>query len=585
MREARERVFRACRKNGVVFLEIGTQANIVAKLDEGVRVIAGHSEAAARLGSSYVPLDSWMYAAFDRLEAIGYLPTASQLVRPWTRVESARLLAEAREKMEDEVADEGTRAGAASPLLAALDEELLHETNLLAGERNAGAQVEIIYARFTGISGTPLRDSFHFAQTLVDDNGRPYGEGANAIAGVSGRAEAGPFAFYLRGEYQYASAIPGYNATAQQAISATDGLPPGAAPVFRIANRIRPIEAYGSLNLSNWQLSLGQQSLWWGPGRGTGLVMSNNAEAMPMVRLDRVSPLMLPVLGPMRTDFFLARVGGSRFVRLGPTFVLNGDVNHSLGDQPYIWGFFASFKPTMNFEFGLGLTTMIAGLGRPLNLQTFLHSFSSSGNAQPVEPGDRRTEFSFSYRVPGIRNWLTLYADGFAEDEPLPLFYPRRSAINPGVYLARLPGMRKLDLRLEGVYTNLPGLRHQGFFYFNAHYADGYRNYGQVIGSWIGRQGAGGTAAATYWFSARNRLSARYRKMVADESFLQGGWLQDLSGHVTWMLRPGIEVSAMAQYEWWNFPLLAAGTRSDVAAGFELRFFPVARLRAATRQP
>ena len=83
----------------------------------------------------------------------------------------------------------------------------------------------------------------------------------------------------------------------------------------------------------------------------------------------------------------------------------------------------------------------------------------------------------------------------------------------------------------------------------------------------------------------RNRLSARYRKMVADESFLQGGRLQDLSGHVTWMVRPGIEVSAMAQYEWWNFPLLAAGTRSDVAAGFELRFFPVARLRAATRQP
>ena len=53
MREARERVFRACRKNGVAFLEIGTQANIVAKLDEGVRVIAGHSEAAARLGRAH----------------------------------------------------------------------------------------------------------------------------------------------------------------------------------------------------------------------------------------------------------------------------------------------------------------------------------------------------------------------------------------------------------------------------------------------------------------------------------------------------------------------------------------------------
>ena len=53
MREARERVFRACRDNGVAFLETATPANIAAKLDEGVRVIAGHSEEAARLGRTH----------------------------------------------------------------------------------------------------------------------------------------------------------------------------------------------------------------------------------------------------------------------------------------------------------------------------------------------------------------------------------------------------------------------------------------------------------------------------------------------------------------------------------------------------
>ena len=50
MREARERVFRACRANRVAFLEIGTPANIRSRLDEGVRVFAGHSEEAARIG-------------------------------------------------------------------------------------------------------------------------------------------------------------------------------------------------------------------------------------------------------------------------------------------------------------------------------------------------------------------------------------------------------------------------------------------------------------------------------------------------------------------------------------------------------
>jgi 2-keto-3-deoxy-L-rhamnonate aldolase RhmA len=53
MSEARERVFSACRKNRVAFLEIGTPANITAKLDEGVRVIAGHSEEAARIGRAH----------------------------------------------------------------------------------------------------------------------------------------------------------------------------------------------------------------------------------------------------------------------------------------------------------------------------------------------------------------------------------------------------------------------------------------------------------------------------------------------------------------------------------------------------
>ena len=53
MREARERVFGACRANGIAFLETATPASITSKLDEGVRVIAGHSEEAARLGRAH----------------------------------------------------------------------------------------------------------------------------------------------------------------------------------------------------------------------------------------------------------------------------------------------------------------------------------------------------------------------------------------------------------------------------------------------------------------------------------------------------------------------------------------------------
>ena len=53
MQAARDRVFAACRRNGIAFLEGCTPDNIVARLDEGVRVIAGHSEAAARIGRAH----------------------------------------------------------------------------------------------------------------------------------------------------------------------------------------------------------------------------------------------------------------------------------------------------------------------------------------------------------------------------------------------------------------------------------------------------------------------------------------------------------------------------------------------------
>jgi 2-keto-3-deoxy-L-rhamnonate aldolase RhmA len=53
MAEAREKVFNACRRNKVAFLEGATPENIAAKLDEGVRVIAGHNQQAAEIGRKH----------------------------------------------------------------------------------------------------------------------------------------------------------------------------------------------------------------------------------------------------------------------------------------------------------------------------------------------------------------------------------------------------------------------------------------------------------------------------------------------------------------------------------------------------
>lgn len=53
MQAARDRVFAACRANGLAFLEACTPANIVSRLAEGVRVIAGNMEATAVVGRAH----------------------------------------------------------------------------------------------------------------------------------------------------------------------------------------------------------------------------------------------------------------------------------------------------------------------------------------------------------------------------------------------------------------------------------------------------------------------------------------------------------------------------------------------------
>ena len=53
MAEARERIFGACRKNGVAVLSGANAETIAARIDEGVRVISGAREETARAGRAH----------------------------------------------------------------------------------------------------------------------------------------------------------------------------------------------------------------------------------------------------------------------------------------------------------------------------------------------------------------------------------------------------------------------------------------------------------------------------------------------------------------------------------------------------
>ena len=142
----------------------------------------------------------------------------------------------------------------------------------------------------------------------------------------------------------------------------------------------------------------------------------------------------------------------------------------------------------------------------PITLHSFLKSFFSFANVTAAEkfsrndPGARFGSFDFSYRLPYLRNWLTLYADGEVHDDISPIDAPRRAAWRPGLYLSHVPGVPKLDVRAEAVYTD-PPVSHQRFAAAScigkSVQMQGYTNNGQLFGDWIGREDKGGQAWIT----------------------------------------------------------------------------------------
>ncbi len=87
------------------------------------------------MGSPYVPVDNWVYPIFDRMAAFGYMHSGYAGMRPWTRMECARLVEEISEKL----SDEGESNPEAQKMYDALAEEFSDETRRLDGATNVGA--------------------------------------------------------------------------------------------------------------------------------------------------------------------------------------------------------------------------------------------------------------------------------------------------------------------------------------------------------------------------------------------------------------------------------------------------------------
>jgi hypothetical protein len=569
------------------------------------------------LGSAYIPVDSIVYPMALRLYSMGYLDTAFINMRPWTR----RSLLHMLEQSSPAIIASGNDQ--AIDLLAKLDEYIASEgaENATVGEHfNRGNVygVQSVYTRVMGISGQPLRDSFHLGQTIAEDYGRPYESGLNNITGFSTLNEYGRFSLYVRGEYQHAPSGTGYSTTDTGNPLAPGGLAETLSNIDEISysgynlnqatipagtiaaqNPFRLQEATLSFHVLGHEISGGKSDSWDGPGLGSAMNWSNNAEDIYSFRINRVEPLHIPwisnVMGPLRYDFFVGSLKG-----------------HTAPNEPWVHSEMFSFAPTSNFQFAFSRSVIWGGHGHgclqpdgtitpcdePITIHTFLKSFFSVNDTTGAEkysaddPGARFSDFSFSWRLPFVSHHLTLYTDSISHDDVSPISAPRRADYRPGIYLSQVPGMPKLDFRMEGVSTDCSTLicQHGSGEYWEVIQRQGYTNKGFIMGDWIGREAKGGQAWLTYHLSANEWVQLQYTVKRTPTDFIPGGTSQNqFKIDVVKRLGKNVELNAWVQIERWKSPIYIDKTGDaaniDNTIAVRLKWYPKLHTEADAGTP
>jgi hypothetical protein len=561
----------------------------------------------ARLGSPYVNVDSWVYPAVLRLYSLGYIDHVFVGVRPWTRTSIVHMLEDAGDRIQN--GNSSATNEEAQKIYEALQRELSDFTTGPCGDRQGVARVEAAYSEFRGISGTSLRDSFHLGQTIINDYGRPYENGFNNYTGAGGYVNSGRWTLYARGEFQFSPSADGYSQSLANSLSIIDGtnytdphgvnhfyFPQTIIPLGPISSKSqgRILEAYASMLLMNHEFSFGKIDQWLGPGQGASFAYSNNAENIYGFEINRVEPLRIPGLsvftGPFRYEFLIGPTQGHELIN-NPAFT--GDVTKQANvitpGNPWIHLEKISFRPTENLEFGFSRTGFFGGKGHsPVTLHTFLKSFFSTVAGDFAEkngrddPGARFATFDFSYRLPTLRNWLTLYADGEVHDDVSPIDAPRRAAWRPGLYLSHVPGLPKLDARVEAAYTDVDKRTSHGgrFMYWEGIERQGYTNQGQIFGDWIGREGKGGQAWLTWHLGGNEWIQVNARNHKAAKDFLYSGTteygstINDIGFQAVKRFRSQFEINGNFTVEKYKEPIYLSGEQTVTTTSIRLTWYP-----------
>jgi hypothetical protein len=385
------------------------------------------------LVSTNVPLDHWSYDAVEKLANYDLIDGAMLTTKPITRIEMARHIAQAMYRLKQEDNPPSVLLAIMERLKKEFEGELIL-IGVLDGWYGDSAikPLEDPYVRYLYAKRRPelenMRgDIFHW--------GSDYRAGFASRGTLFDRA-----AFYLHPEY----ANPG---------DEDDG-------------DIDLIEGYGKVMAGPFEIEVGKDSLWWGPGHHGSILMSNNAAPFTMVKITNPQPVQLPWVfrrvGPFRAEWFLADLG-----------------DNSTVPDTKLTGIRLNVRPSHLLELGFSRVIMFGGQGAPsVDAFDYAKMFFALSNQ---EENNQLAGADASLLIPLVKSRLLrsvrFYGDGAGEDESGGL--PSKWSYLLGVQMNDILRTGRTDLRLE--YADMHEVA-----YIHNFYTSGYTYDRRFIGHHAG---------------------------------------------------------------------------------------------------
>ena len=295
--------------------------------------------------------------------------------------------------------------------------------------------------------------------SVFNNEGIDYGEGSNALVQFQSSARLWrTFSFFVQ-------PILIYNSHAYASGDDSE-------------TKLRLHRGYAKVNLFNFEILAGRDSLWWGPGYHGSLLMSNNAKPFDMIKLSNPEPVLLPwffsYLGPFQFNLIVSQLHDERTgIELA---------------NPFLYGLRFDFKPHPYLEVGLSHLSMFGGPGRrDLSLGDVLKILYSNTNPDPTEKTESNSQaaIDLALTLPDVKKYIFLtdalkfYMEWGAEDTGTP---PDKRAYMGGLALFKPFGLEKAVLR--GEYVRLSPKAGPGVWYTHGSYPMSYD--GHIFGHHAG---------------------------------------------------------------------------------------------------